>query len=73
MTASLAAGFDSAAGALPDPDDTDPKNELTLLPFKALATALTNPFETLAPDAARTAFNVVWFTSAPDPDRTKAA
>jgi hypothetical protein len=61
LTASLAAGLDSATGAL-DPAETDPKKELTLFPFKALATALTKPAETLTPEAVRTAFNEVALT-----------
>ena len=67
------AGF----GAL-EPDDagadpTDPKNSVTFLPLRALATALSNPAETVTPEAWRTAVNEAALTSAPDPDKTKAA
>ena len=59
------------AGA--DPVPTDPKNSETFLPLRALATALSNPAETLTPEALSTALNESTLTSAPDPDKTKAA
>jgi hypothetical protein len=38
-------------------DPTDPKNSDTFLPFNALATALSNPAETVTPAAWMTAVN----------------
>jgi hypothetical protein len=42
-----------------DPPDTEtpPKNSVTFLPLRAFATALSNPAETLTPEALRTAVN----------------
>ncbi len=51
----------AGCGAL-EPDDpldteTPPKNSFTFLPLRALATALSNPAETLTPEALRTEDN----------------
>jgi hypothetical protein len=75
LGALVSAGLLWAACGAPDPDetDTDPKNSETFLPLRALATALSNPAETVTPEAWRTAVNDAWLTSAPDPDKTKAA
>ena len=50
-----------ADGAL-DPPPTDPKNSLTCLPLRALATAASNPAETVSPAAWTTAVNDAWLT-----------
>lgn len=73
----LSAGFSACFGAYVDPEldppPTAPKKSVTLLPLRALATALTNVALTLSPAALRTAFNESAVTSAPDPESTKAA
>ncbi len=64
----------AGCGALePEATETDPKYSETFLPLRVLATALSNPAETVTPEAWRTAVNEAALTSAPDPDKTKAA
>jgi len=48
-------------------DPTDPKKSLTFFPLRALTTALSNPADTVTPEAWMTAVNEAWLTSAPVP------
>jgi hypothetical protein len=64
-----AAGVDAAGAGPAD----DPKKSVTFFPFNALATALTRVGLTVTLAAASTALSESAVTSAPAPDRMKAA
>ena len=52
---------------------TEPKNWVTSLPLRLLATVFKRLAETVTLAALRTLLNDYWFTSAPDPLNTKEA
>ena len=69
----LAAGLSAAGSAAGAPPETAPKNSLTSLPLRALATALTRLTLAETPAALRTALRESAVTSDPAPESTKEA